>query len=372
MNAWATVSNVAWLAASLPEWYRFKAATQSVEATQLRRLREILSNYSDSALANAWKLDGVSGWEEFTRKVPVTSYDDYVPWIDRIRHGESDVLTQGVVQCLEPTSGSGGPKKLVPYNRALRSEFRRAVAAWIVPLFKDRPDLVNGRSYWSITPQFPDTQEAESSVPVGFAADTDYLGGVISLLAGRVMAVQPEVAEIKDMPTFWHATLLSLLKCADLRLVSVWHPSFIPLLLANMHGHWGRLLRDLHDGCVIGPDGIRIQAATARARQLEALGPSRPDRIWPHLHLISCWGGSAAEPYLEMIRSEFPNAFIQPKGLVATEAAITIPVGVLQPLTVRSHFYEFRDDNGGIHPAWKLLTGEESTVLVPTGGGFLR
>ena len=30
MNAWATVSNVAWLAASLPEWYRFKAATKSV------------------------------------------------------------------------------------------------------------------------------------------------------------------------------------------------------------------------------------------------------------------------------------------------------------------------------------------------------
>src|SRR4051794_33855672 len=33
--------------------------------------------------------------EAFRERVPVTAYDDLVPWIDRIRDGESDVLFTG-------------------------------------------------------------------------------------------------------------------------------------------------------------------------------------------------------------------------------------------------------------------------------------
>lgn len=274
--------------------------------------------------------------------------------------------------CLEPTSGSGGPRKLVPYNRALRAEFRRAIAAWIVPQFMQRPDLMRGRAYWSITPQLPQTPENECEVPVGFAADSDYLGGVISRLAGGIMAVPAEVGRLNRMKDFWRATLCSLLGSADLRLISVWHPSFVQLLLAHMRENWDHLIRALHDGWSDAPGGPVIRPAPARALQLAALGPDEAGRIWPRLGLVSCWGGDATEPYLESIRSEFPQAAIQPKGLVATEAVVTIPMGVLRPLAVRSHFYEFRDDDGRIHPAWQLLEGREYTVIVTTAGGFLR
>jgi GH3 auxin-responsive promoter len=66
-----------------------------------------------------------------------------------------------------------------------------------------------------------------------------------------------------------------------------------------------------------------------------------------------------------------PRVHIQPKGLLATEAVITLPFRGLTPLAIRSHFFEFvRGDR--TYLAHELVPGEVYSVIVTTGGGFYR
>ena len=60
----------------------------------------------------------------------------------------------------------------------------------------------------------------------------------------------------------------------------------------------------------------------------------------------------AGQSYLPDVREAFPGVHLQPKGLVATEAFVTLPLGDLRPLAIRSHFFEFQDQAGNVLPAW--------------------
>ncbi|MEO6184545.1 MAG: GH3 auxin-responsive promoter family protein, partial [Verrucomicrobiota bacterium] len=56
------------------------------------------------------------------------------------------------------------------------------------------------------------------------------------------------VQRAASLETFRYATLLCLLRCRDLRLISVWHPSFLSLLLDALPSHWKNLLFDIEKG----------------------------------------------------------------------------------------------------------------------------
>src|SRR5262249_22337630 len=75
---------------------------------------------------------------------------------------------------------------------------------------------------------------------------------------------------------------------------------------------------------------------------------------------------------LNQLRQRLPGAFIQPKGLLATEAFVTFPLGGLHPLAVRSHFFEFENDSGQILLAHELKEHNEYEVIVTTSGGLFR
>jgi len=49
-----------------------------------------------------------------------------------------------------------------------------------------------------------------------------------------------------------------------------------------------------------------------------------------------------------------------------------VSFGALHPLAIRSHFFEFLDDNGQLHLAHELVAGGEYQVVVTTSGGLYR
>jgi len=370
VNARSAIANNLWLAASLPEWMRFRHAANRIEATQ----RQLLTNYVRDNAATAFgrehKFAKIRSWEEFTEQVPVRPYEDLEPWIDQIAAGTTNVLTAESVNLLEPSSGSSGAEKWIPYTASLQAEFRRAVATWITDLYFEQPALKGGRAYWSITPPAQRDRSKEVAVPVGFDEDSAYLGGVARHLVNLALATPPQLRGVTDMDTFWRLTLLSLLKCRDLRLMSAWHPSFILLLLRYLRDNWSSLLDDLASG--LRTPSVHIGGDTSRSRELARLGPGDATALWPDLAMISCWGDAQAANYLPGLRAEFPGVSIQPKGLVATEAFVTLPFAEHRPLAIRSHFFEFQDEHGDIHPAWSLDNECTYTLIVTTGGGLYR
>ena len=115
-------------------------------------------------------------------------------------------------------------------------------------------------------------------MPVGFDEDSAYLGSLAQFLIRQTLVTSPELRDVRDMDRFWHETLLQLLRCRDLRLISVWHPSFLLILLERLRRDWLALIAEL------GP-GYR-----SRTAELSALDPMNAGDVWPELRMISCWG----------------------------------------------------------------------------------
>jgi hypothetical protein len=281
---------------------------------------------------------------------------------------------------LIPTSGSTGGRKLIPFTRGLQGEFGAAIGPWLVDLLRQSPGIAGGPAYWSVTPMMGGLQKENSVVPVGFEADTVYLGGARQRVARAVMAVPDELRMAEDLEVFRYVTLLCLLRQRDLRLISVWHPSFLTLLLAALPACWAEILADIRNGQCrqaksIPPalqKALNLQPLPGRAKELQAADPLRPETLWPHLKLISCWGDGPAGLAAASLQKKLPQVTLQPKGLLATEAFVTIPFAGRQPVAVRSHFFEFLNEAGEARLVHELSEGQTYEMVVTTAGGLWR
>ena len=355
-------ANLLWAGSSVRAWGRYRAALRDPAAVQQQLLLGYLAENSETVFGRAHSFSTTRSVEEYQSRVPVTTYDDLEPLIQRVARGDLGVLTGSPVTRLVPSSGSASAAKLIPYTRALQHEFSRAIGAWIVDLYVHRLHLMCGPAYWSISPAIPSATRRDSveAVPVGFDDDSAYLGGTRRALVRAVLAVPSGVSSIMDLEAFRHATLLYLLRARELRIISVWHPSYLGQLLDALETRWDRLIADLASRDV------------RRGDELRQLRPDDVQRIWPNLALISCWADGPARSAAECLARRFPHVEVQPKGLIATEAIVTIPFGGRHPLAIRSHFFEFLDSNGRARLAHQLEHGVEYSVVVTTAGGLYR
>jgi hypothetical protein len=370
-----------WLAAQAGAYWRYRSALAYPAQTQRTILMAYLRANAETRFGRAHGFATIDSIEAFQERVSLASYSDFASSIDDISRGEQNVLTQDRVRTLALSSGSVSAAKQVPYTKALQQEFRRAVGPWVFDLCLDRPRLAIGSSYWSITPIAFDRAPSASVVPVGFEEDAEYLGAPWKRLVDATLAVPSAVRFVQDIDAFRYVTLLFLLRRADLSLISVWHPTFLTLLLDALEPHWTSLLDDLTRGTLRPPSRLaehvdrelrcRHRADPRRAAALKAIGPRDASAIWPRLQVVSCWADGHAALALPALRSRLPRVHVQPKGLLATEAVVTLPFRGLTPLAIRSHFFEFvREER--VLLAHQLVTGEVYSVVVTTGGGLYR
>lgn len=248
MTARALAANVGWLASALPAALSFERALRRPEEAQRELLLQLLQQNAPCAYGRRHDFESIRSYEQFRATVPVVTADEIAPWIERIAQGEERVLTAEPVTRLMPTSGSTGPRKLIPVTAGLQRQFNRAVAAWITDLARDHASIVSGPAYWSVTPAFQAAPEATTRVRVGFESDSAYLGARCAWLVNAGMAVPTEVGRIGNLEAFRYVVLLFLLRSADLRLISIWHPSYLSLLLDALPPRWGELVRDIEHG----------------------------------------------------------------------------------------------------------------------------
>lgn len=379
MSVRPLLANSLWLAASLGAWRRYRAALLNPAREQERLLQRYLRKNADTAVGRRYGFAGIRSAAEYQARVPLTTYDDIEPLVHRIARGEQGVMTMAPVHRLATSSGSTAAAKLVPYTQALQREIARAVGAWIADLYLSRPGLMGGRAYWSITPPAGPSQpfyedsnrttagletrsprgtrrsnsmaddagrtEHARMVPIGFDEDSAYLGRAHRAILRAVLAVPPDVTLNGDLEAFRRATLVCLLRASDLRLISVWHPSFLSVLFDTMVNDWAVLV-----------DGV-ARDDPARASALKRLSPEDLTGIWPKLQVVSCWGDGPARAGAAALASRIPWARLQPKGLMATEGIVTIPFRGLHPMAIRSHFFEFMAPDGSARLAHELVSG---------------
>lgn len=85
------------------------------EAIQNRVLINLIQSASDTEWGNKYHYDNIRGYEDFVRNVPVQNYETLKGYIDRMRHGESDVLWRGRCKWYAKSSGTTNDKsKFIP------------------------------------------------------------------------------------------------------------------------------------------------------------------------------------------------------------------------------------------------------------------
>lgn len=379
MKPIAALANSAWLAASVPAWLRFRRALHEPAKTQQRILRRLLDANAASAYGRAHGFGKIRTYAQFREQVPMIEYDDVQPWIARVMRGEQGVLTSAPVTRLVPTSGSTAGRNLIPYTSGFQSELNAAIGPWMVDLCREHPSVPFGPAYWSISPGIPPSDE-ESAVPIGFDEDSAYLGGFTQQLAETTFAVPSILSKIGDIECSRYLTLLCLLRQPELRLVSIWHPSFFSLLLDALPRWWEELLHDVDHGSsprasTLPPNVRRVfdrAPQPRRANELRRTSPANRQALWPHLRVVSCWADGQAGMAAADLQRRLPHVSIQSKGLLATEAFVSIPFGGHHPLAVRSHFFEFMDSRGDTLLAHELRRDESYAVIVTTAGGLWR
>ncbi len=380
MNTGPVLANTLWLASGLAGAMRFRSALADPAAAQQAWLRASLVRHAGSEFGRAHDFATIRSAADFARSVPLARYEDFEPYIARIATGERNVLACGPVSHLAPTSGSTGSRKLIPYTASLQSSFNAAIGPWTLDLVRQRPRIAGGPAYWSISPLAAADGGQQSGVPTDFIDDADYLGGPRAWLVRQVMAVPSSVRFASDTASFWRLTLLALLRHCDLRVISIWHPSFIELLIDAAGPAWEDLIDAVRSGQNPWADALpqlhraawRAKPDPDRAKEVARIGATDWPAWWPELQVVSCWGEQAAEPGWNALVRRLPHVLVQAKGLLATECVVTIPLGSHRPLAVTSHYFEFIDDGGDVRAAHQLERGRRYEVVVTNGGGLWR
>ena len=337
----------AWCA---PRAARFVAALTDCERAQRSALARLIRPAAGTAYARQFGLRPDDDVDAFRAKLPPVDYATLKPWIAREEAGGSGILVPGRIHRYEPTSGSGGVNKLIPCNAALLASFRSLFAVWAHDLLGHLLCPHSGRVFISVSPRLGPGSEARH--------DTDYLAGPLRLLLAAFLVGPDRDSEQTDPLDFRDALALALLRCPDLEIISIWSPTYLLVLLDHIEAHRERLAAHLPSG---------------RRRLLDHDSIPWP-RLWPRLSLVSCWNAAAAAAPAQHLARRLPHAPMQGKGLLATEAPVTVPLveaGGCVPM-VDEVFIELEDAHGNLCLLHEACTGREYALLISQAGGLLR
>jgi len=378
MKGWSDIS-----AACRAGHDAYRAGLGDPGAVQDARLREILSANAESDAGRRYGFAVLRDWDDYRAAVPIGSYADIAGDVERMAAGEPGRLTCAPVVACEVTSGSGAAAKLVPYTAAGLAGFRRAIEPWLFDLLQSRPRIAQGRAYWAISPVGRRTSLPAPGATIDLGNDVQYLGSTLAPLLAAVLAVPLSLGRMSDVEAWRYRLLLHLLHAEDVSFISVWSPTFLLPVLDLLRQEGDRLAYDLDHGTCSWPTSdpgapaARFDPRPLRADALRGtLSGARLDvtALWPRLDTLSCWTHASAARYLGDIEHCMPGVMIQGKGLLATEAAVSVPLaGFEYPvLAIDSACYEFIDGAGASRLAHEVDAGQLYRVVVTTDSGLYR
>jgi len=357
--------------AAFPYLDSFLAALPNPVLLQKELLQTILFANQETVFGRNYQFASIGSYEEFCDRVPLQTYEDLSPYIQRIVVGEQGVLTAEPTIVFEMTGGSTQGPKLIPYTATGLDAFRQAILPSLADLLHHRPKIKLGRTYWALSPVTRPPTQTPGGIPIGLPNDAAYFGKDLAACIAELLAVSPAAVSNLELQEWRYLTALLLLAAEDLSLISVWSPTFLLQSIEAMQQERDRILRAIAEGWGNMP------ANPTRARLLEtAFSHPIPDteKIWPQLDTISCWTDATAKAFMPQLQTLFPRVFMQGKGLLATEGAVTLPLMdcTAPVLAIRSGVYEFIDDEDRACLCDRLVEDRVYRLVMTTHSGLCR
>ncbi|PIK15765.1 GH3 auxin-responsive promoter family protein [Halobacteriovorax sp. JY17] len=332
---------------------KFLSDLESPEKVQDQTLEDILELYNASPIAENLKL---RNYEDF-RTLPISDYADIEEDLKDHRLFPREVKT------FEKTSGSSGKNKLIPYSKELLKSFQKLFIIWTMDILS-HIKFEKLTFYFSISPQFKELNSKAENEYETLESDKDYLGPLLSNIGSPFFVEVPFIRELKDPYEFKLLLSLYLISRRDLEIISIWSPSFLTELCHFIKENESTLIKLLNKGEY--KEKWKFKTLSLERLTLQTSFPS--------LKFISSWGSVNAREQFKELEELFPNVTIQRKGLLATEAPITLPLfsakGFLPILS--EVFFEFLNEEGNILRLHQLEVGGVYEIIISQKGGLYR
>ncbi len=377
---------------------RFETANRQPFAAQERSLRAILRTNADTefgrqhGFARIAVLPGQEMWKAFRSALPIRTYQDFLPRIERMKHGDGNVLIPGRPEMFSLTSGTTSEPKFCPVNRAFIREHHRQHLLWMYHVYRDHPRVNQGKYLVAASPA--EMGRTAGGIPYGAMSGKQL--DVQSIPVRRRMAAPGAIQHLPDAEERWFTLLLFALAEENLRVVTSVNPSTLVSLAERMARDAERLIERIGRGHPArgqadAPAGARALAAAfrpnpgraARLREIaRADGRLTPAAAWPGLEMILTWQGGASSFYLPHVAALWGGVAMRCLGLRASEGTFSIPLRNRDPggvLAVGGHVMEFVPEAAGdpAPGAPTLLAGQLEEgglyrLVITTSGGFYR
>ena len=369
---------------------RFVAATRDPLEAQLQKLLQIVRRNRDTVFGRAHDFGAIRTVADYQQRVPIQTYDDLGPLIERVKRGEKRILTADDPLMFAVTSGTTGKAKYVPVTPSYLDEYIHGMQIHNYFILEDYPQIGEGKF---LTPTSSDIEgHVECGLPYGA------ISGLVTQrqpeVIRRYFALPYELSRVKDAEAKHYLTLrLALEQKITISLLP--NPSSLVQLAEKLDAYRDDLIADVERGRLtdrwpLAPEvrralERRIGANPRRAEELRSIvrnsGRLTPIEAWPGLVLLSCWKGGTMPMYLAKLPRYYGDAPIRDLGYMATEGRCATPLvnsGAAGVLNITSHFYEFIPESEieaaspTVVTAEQLESNERYYVLLTTSAGLYR
>jgi hypothetical protein len=352
----------------------FTQALQNPELAQQRILKRITQNLRQSSYGKALKLTQPMQYGDFKKHVPIVNYEALSPWIEQQKQGVSGVLTPTPVIFFEKTSGSSGVAKYIPYTKTLFNSFNNLFSLWAHDVVSNGPRLESGKIFMSVSPAHFHEKMTAAGIPIGLHNDSHYLQKLWQTII-KPFLVSPPKYEAKSIAAYRYLLAATLVAEDNLEIISIWNPTYLLVLLDTIAEHREKLCGDLSRGYLIeGNTKIIFPILSEVRRKILSQSAISWKTLWPRLKLISCWTEGNARITSKKLSALFPAVLMQGKGLLATEAPITIPLiqaSACVPL-LSDVFFEFEDAQRQVFLLHELKMDKTYEIIISQQGGLYR
>ena len=305
-------------------------------------LMHLVGRASNTEYGRKHAFSEINNYEQFVKCVPVNSYEELKESIDRMRHGESDVLWPGRVKWFAKSSGTTNDKsKFIPVTNEGLHHIHYAGAFDTVALYlRNTPKsrLFDGRS-----------------LILGGSHSPNY--NMPGSLVGDLSAILIE--NINPL-----ANLVRI-------------PKKRTALLADFEVKRDRIAHEALNKNVTNISGVPSWMLSVLTRVMELSGKQYLDEVWPNLEVFF-HGGVAFTPYRQqyehLIRSprmQYMETYNASEGFFGLQSEPTDKSMLL--MLDYDVFYEFQEmGTDNIVPIWGVESGKNYAMLISTSCGLWR
>ena len=373
----------------------FVSATKEPWRCQQQLLAELLVRDRFTDYGRRHGFSSIAKPENYRRTVPLVTFEDLAPYVERMAAGELNVLVSSRDRlknfCL--TSGTTGRPKTIPVTASFLRAYKQGWATWVWAAIEAHPVLLDEiGTHKLLALVSPDASgRTAGGHPTG--AITGLTTSAQSRSLASVMAAPAACISIEDFSLRTYALVRFALD-QEVGHISTPNPSTLLRVAKIMAERTEELLRDVRDGTCQGLEtlpeetaaGLRKHLAPRHERALllekraAPAGTLRPREAWPTLTLLSCWTGGTLRLYLDRLPEHYGQVALRDMGLIASEGRMSLPLadGGAGVLDLWSNVYEFipEAEADGPDPPTLWLTdvevGERYFLVLTNRAGLYR